>query len=222
MLALEQSSWATLTLIVSLEAILLSTFVMIGQNRQAAFQQAKADHDYQDVDTLLVENMKLTPGRPPAHPGGACPPRRRHSTGRRWSLARDRPAAGDTGRPRPGCGPRRAPPTRSQNCPNAGCWRPGHLTVAGCDRACGRHLVAKCTRRGVHLATQWNTAASTAASALCDAASLGETRNGAPHAPPPGPSCRIAAQPGGRFQRATAEDSLDIELVPALLVAVIS
>jgi hypothetical protein len=33
----------TLTLVVSLEAIFLSTFVMIGQNRQAAFQQAKAD-----------------------------------------------------------------------------------------------------------------------------------------------------------------------------------
>jgi hypothetical protein len=34
--------------IVLLEAIFLSTFVlMIGQNRQAAFQQAKADHDFQ-------------------------------------------------------------------------------------------------------------------------------------------------------------------------------
>jgi uncharacterized membrane protein len=31
---------------VSLEAIFLSTFVLIGQNRQAAFQQAKADHDF--------------------------------------------------------------------------------------------------------------------------------------------------------------------------------
>jgi uncharacterized membrane protein len=56
----EASPWPTLTLIVSLEAIFLSTFVMIGQNRQAAFQQAKADKDYQDVDTLLVENTNLT------------------------------------------------------------------------------------------------------------------------------------------------------------------
>ena len=39
----------------SLEAIFLSTFVMIGQNRQGAFQQAKSDRDYQDVNTLLVE-----------------------------------------------------------------------------------------------------------------------------------------------------------------------
>ena len=45
---------------VSLEAIFLSTFVMIGQNRQAAFQQAKADHDYADVNKLLVENTDLT------------------------------------------------------------------------------------------------------------------------------------------------------------------
>ena len=46
MLILEKKPWPTLTLIVSLEAIFLSTFVMIGQNRQAAFQQAKADHDF--------------------------------------------------------------------------------------------------------------------------------------------------------------------------------
>jgi uncharacterized membrane protein len=60
MVLLEKSPWPTLTLVVSLEAIFLSTFVMIGQNRQAAFQQAKADHDYQDVNELLVENTNLT------------------------------------------------------------------------------------------------------------------------------------------------------------------
>jgi Protein of unknown function (DUF1003) len=42
MLVFEHSPWPTLTLIVSLEAIFLSTFVMIGQNRQAAFAAAKA------------------------------------------------------------------------------------------------------------------------------------------------------------------------------------
>ena len=41
MLLAEGSPWPTLTLVVSLEAIFLSTFVMIGQNRQAAFQQAQ-------------------------------------------------------------------------------------------------------------------------------------------------------------------------------------
>src|SRR5438046_10217519 len=60
MLVLEKSPWPTLTLVVSLEAIFLSTFVMIGQNRQAAFQQAKADPDYQQVNTLLEENTDLT------------------------------------------------------------------------------------------------------------------------------------------------------------------
>jgi uncharacterized membrane protein len=60
MVVFEKSPWPTLTLIVSLEAIFLSTFVMIGQNRQAAFQQTKSDRDYQDVSTLLIENTKLT------------------------------------------------------------------------------------------------------------------------------------------------------------------
>ena len=60
MLVFERSPWPTLTLIVSLEAIFLSTFVMIGQNRQAGFQQAKADRDYSDVNRLLVENTELT------------------------------------------------------------------------------------------------------------------------------------------------------------------
>jgi uncharacterized membrane protein len=60
MLWIEKSPWPTLTLIVSLEAIFLSTFVMIGQNRQAAFQQAKADRDYTDQEKLLVENTELT------------------------------------------------------------------------------------------------------------------------------------------------------------------
>jgi uncharacterized membrane protein len=60
MIVFEKSPWPTLTLIVSLEAIFLSTFVMIGQNRQAEFQQKKADRDYGDVNQLLVENTKLT------------------------------------------------------------------------------------------------------------------------------------------------------------------
>ncbi len=60
MLFLEKSPWPTLTLVVSLEAIFLSTFVMIGQNRQAAFQQAKADHDYLHSERELTENTSLT------------------------------------------------------------------------------------------------------------------------------------------------------------------
>jgi uncharacterized membrane protein len=60
MLVFEKSPWPTLTLIVSLEAIFLSTFVMIGQNRQAAFQQAKADHDFTASEQELHQNTDLT------------------------------------------------------------------------------------------------------------------------------------------------------------------
>ena len=34
----------------------LSTFVMIGQNRHAAFQQAKADHDFEAQELELKTN----------------------------------------------------------------------------------------------------------------------------------------------------------------------
>jgi uncharacterized membrane protein len=60
MLLVEQDPWPKLTLIVSLEAIFLSTFVMIGQNRQAAFQQAKADHDFTEQELELKTNTELT------------------------------------------------------------------------------------------------------------------------------------------------------------------
>jgi uncharacterized membrane protein len=54
-----KSPWPTLTLVVSLEAIFLSTFVMIGQNRQAAFQQTKADHDF-EAQELELTNTDIT------------------------------------------------------------------------------------------------------------------------------------------------------------------
>ena len=60
MLFIEKSPWPTLTLIVSLEAIFLSTFVMIGQNRQSAFQQAKADRDFTEQELELKTNTQLT------------------------------------------------------------------------------------------------------------------------------------------------------------------
>jgi uncharacterized membrane protein len=60
MLLVERNPWPKLTLIVSLEAIFLSTFVMIGQNRQAAFQQAKADHDFVEQEQELKTNTELT------------------------------------------------------------------------------------------------------------------------------------------------------------------
>ena len=60
MLLVEPDPWPKLTLIVSLEAIFLSTFVMIGQNRQSAFQQAKADHDFTEQELELKTNTDLT------------------------------------------------------------------------------------------------------------------------------------------------------------------
>jgi uncharacterized membrane protein len=60
MLFVETNPWPTLTLAVSLEAIFLSTFVMIGQNRQASFQQAKADHDFIESELELKTNTELT------------------------------------------------------------------------------------------------------------------------------------------------------------------
>ncbi|HET6208880.1 MAG TPA: DUF1003 domain-containing protein [Jatrophihabitans sp.] len=60
MLFVERSPWPTLTLVVSLEAIFLSTFVMIGQNRQADFQQKKADHDFVANEQELKLNTELT------------------------------------------------------------------------------------------------------------------------------------------------------------------
>ena len=60
MVFIEKNPWPTLTLAVSLEAIFLSTFVMIGQNRQAAYQQAKADHDFVEQELELKTNTDIT------------------------------------------------------------------------------------------------------------------------------------------------------------------
>lgn len=49
-----------LTMSVSLEAIFLATFVMIGQNRQADFAQRKADHDFIEQEQELQLNTELT------------------------------------------------------------------------------------------------------------------------------------------------------------------
>jgi uncharacterized membrane protein len=60
MVFVEPNPWPKLTLVVSLEAIFLSTFVMIGQNRQSSFQQAKADHDFVEQEQELKTNTELT------------------------------------------------------------------------------------------------------------------------------------------------------------------
>jgi uncharacterized membrane protein len=60
MLFAEPAPWPKLTLVVSLEAIFLSTFVVVGQNRQGEFQRLEADHDFTAQTLELRANTELT------------------------------------------------------------------------------------------------------------------------------------------------------------------
>ena len=55
----ESYPYGLLTMVVSLEAIFLSTFVMISQNRAAAKQQALADQEWQTVQEEDQQNRQL-------------------------------------------------------------------------------------------------------------------------------------------------------------------
>jgi uncharacterized membrane protein len=55
----EKYPFGLLTMIVSLEAIFLSTFVMISQNRADAKRQALADHQWEIVQTEETQNEDL-------------------------------------------------------------------------------------------------------------------------------------------------------------------
>jgi uncharacterized membrane protein len=59
MIAIEKSPWPTLTLIVSLEAIFLSTFVMISQNRADEKRQVLASQEWQSVQLEEKQNEQL-------------------------------------------------------------------------------------------------------------------------------------------------------------------
>ena len=117
MLFVESDPWPRLTLIVSLEAIFLSTFVMIGQNRQAEFQRAKADHDFTTGAHELHANTELDARDP--HADDRDPParhRRRDRTrvGTAPDLISGAPAAG------------RAPPADRTRTAAAVTWRRFH------------------------------------------------------------------------------------------------
>jgi uncharacterized membrane protein len=56
---IEDYPFGLLTMIVSLEAIFLSTFVMISQNRADAKRQVLADHQWQIVQTEESQNEDL-------------------------------------------------------------------------------------------------------------------------------------------------------------------
>jgi uncharacterized membrane protein len=59
MILIEESPWPTLTLIVSLEAIFLSTFVMISQNRADEKRQVMASQEWQSVQLEERQNEQL-------------------------------------------------------------------------------------------------------------------------------------------------------------------
>jgi uncharacterized membrane protein len=56
-LRIEPFPFGLLTLLVSLEAIFLSTFVMMSQNRSAARDHIRDDHEAQEVDVLFQINQ---------------------------------------------------------------------------------------------------------------------------------------------------------------------
>ena len=59
MTLVEKKPWPTLTLIVSLEAIFLSTFVMISQNRADEKRQVLAAQEWQSVQLEEKQNEQL-------------------------------------------------------------------------------------------------------------------------------------------------------------------
>jgi len=59
MVLLERKPWPTLTLVVSLEAIFLSTFVMISQNRADAKREVLASEEWKSVQLEERQNEEL-------------------------------------------------------------------------------------------------------------------------------------------------------------------
>ena len=59
MLVLEKSPWPTLTLVVSLEAIFLSAFILISQKREALLSERRAELDLQVNLLSEQENTKV-------------------------------------------------------------------------------------------------------------------------------------------------------------------
>jgi uncharacterized membrane protein len=59
MIFFESKPWPTLTLVVSLEAIFLSTFVMISQNRADEKRQVMASEEWQSVQLEEKQNEQL-------------------------------------------------------------------------------------------------------------------------------------------------------------------
>jgi uncharacterized membrane protein len=79
LLGVEHYPYGLLTMIVSLEAIFLSTFVMISQNRADEKRQVLADHQWQTVQEEAAERgaaaaVQPDPGAHQGHPRHEQPP----------------------------------------------------------------------------------------------------------------------------------------------------
>jgi uncharacterized membrane protein len=59
-LTFDKYPYSLLTMVLSLEAILLSTLIMISQNRQSSRDKIQAEHQYKHQELELLENTKLT------------------------------------------------------------------------------------------------------------------------------------------------------------------
>lgn len=59
-LTFDKYPYNLLTMILSLEAILLATLIMISQNRQASRDKIQSEHEYEHQEVELQENTKLT------------------------------------------------------------------------------------------------------------------------------------------------------------------
>jgi uncharacterized membrane protein len=124
LLGVEHYPYGLLTMIVSLEAIFLSTFVMISQNRADEKRQVLADHQWRTVQeedqqnqqlldlsnqilelTKAIHQMTTAQSASAAHPAGASsahPGSPRHAAGGGVDVAATRPSGGrvpGTGRP---------------------------------------------------------------------------------------------------------------------------
>jgi uncharacterized membrane protein len=102
LLGVEHYPFGLLTMIVSLEAIFLSTFVMISQNRADEKRQVLADHQWQTVQERAAERAAAAPVLPDpgAHQGHSRARHRpvAHQPGQHLDMAADRRRSHDSRR----------------------------------------------------------------------------------------------------------------------------
>ena len=91
MLFIEKSPWQTLTLIVSLEAIFLSTFVMIGQNRVVRVPASQSRPRFHRAGARTQNQHSVDPGNSRADHGTSSSTAQHLESGQRRVLTLTRP-----------------------------------------------------------------------------------------------------------------------------------